>query len=142
MLGTKYDQWRQETYQQKDDATQRIDVELAQKWLYKDGTAITSVYIDRLLGPKSLVPTWVGPFSFTACVNSNLSQNAFSEKLGPYRFDFYSLFVPDLLHKFEVFTLPLVFHMDPHGIPWNPLIQGHQFFGVLWLHHSAWIHME
>jgi hypothetical protein len=62
MLGTKYDQRRRETHQRKDDAARRIDVELARKWLYKDGTAITSVYIDRLLGPKSLVPTRVVPF--------------------------------------------------------------------------------
>ena len=109
MLGTKYDQRRRETHQRKDDAARRTDVELARKWLYRDGTAITSVYIDRLLGPKSLVPTRVGPIFFTACVNSNMSQNAFSEKLGPHGFDFYSLFVPDLLHEFELGVWKAVF---------------------------------
>jgi hypothetical protein len=42
-------------------------------------------------------------------VNSNVSQNAFSEKLGPYGFDFYSLFVPDLLHEFELGVWKVVF---------------------------------
>lgn len=29
-------------------------------------------------------------------------QNAFSERLSPYGFDFYSMFVVDLLHEFEL----------------------------------------
>jgi hypothetical protein len=60
MVGSKYNQHKHETHQQKDDMAQRKDFEQAQKWLYKDGMAITSVHIDRLLGPKSLVPTQVG----------------------------------------------------------------------------------
>ena len=43
---------------------------------------------------------------------------------------------------FKVFTLPLVFRPDPRGIPRNPLIPGHQFFGVLWLLHSARIRVD
>jgi hypothetical protein len=68
MLGTKYDQRRRETHQRQDDAARRNEVERARKWLYKDGTAITSVYIERLLGPKSLVPTRVGTiFIYDGC---------------------------------------------------------------------------
>lgn len=110
MVGSKYDQRKRETHQRKDDTAQRKNVELAQKWLYKNGTAITSVHIDRLLGPKSLVPTRVGlkNFNHNARVLT-LSQNAFSEKLGPHGFDFYSLFVPDLLHEFELGVWKAVF---------------------------------
>ncbi|KAF8238211.1 hypothetical protein L208DRAFT_1243389, partial [Tricholoma matsutake] len=35
--------------------------------------------------------------------------NTFSEKLGPHGLDFYSLFVPDLLHKFELGIWKAVF---------------------------------
>ena len=36
-------------------------------------------------------------------------QNAFSTKLGPHGFDFYSLFVPDLLHEFDLGVWKAVF---------------------------------
>jgi hypothetical protein len=35
------------------------------------------------------------------------------------------------MHLGEVFTLPLVFCVDPCGILQNSLIPGHHFFGVL-----------
>ncbi|KAF8230243.1 hypothetical protein L208DRAFT_1282850, partial [Tricholoma matsutake] len=60
MVGSKYDQRKREMHQQKDDTTWRKDGELAQKWFYKNGMAVTSVHTDGLLGPKSLVPTRVG----------------------------------------------------------------------------------
>ena len=51
-----------------DDDTRRREVELVQKWLYQDGTAITSVYIDRVLGPKSLFLTRVGHWLIFDCL--------------------------------------------------------------------------
>lgn len=38
------------------------------------------------------------------CIETNYfdSQNAFSVKLSPHGFDYYSMFVPDLLHEFEL----------------------------------------
>jgi hypothetical protein len=48
-----------------DNNARRREVELVRKWLYKDGTAITSVYVDRVLGSKSLVPTRVSESIFS-----------------------------------------------------------------------------
>jgi hypothetical protein len=39
----------------------------------------------------------------------NFSQNAFSVKLGPHGLDFYTIFVPDLLHEFELGVWKAVF---------------------------------
>jgi hypothetical protein len=38
-------------------------VNRARRMMFEDGTNITSVFIDRLLKPQSLVPTRVSPFT-------------------------------------------------------------------------------
>lgn len=38
------------------------DIDLVRKWLFVDGTSLTSVAVDRILKSKSLVPTRVSLF--------------------------------------------------------------------------------
>jgi hypothetical protein len=59
-LGSKHDQQQRVTGKRKDDNVRRKEIERVRKWIYRDGMAITSVYVDRILGPKSLFPTRVG----------------------------------------------------------------------------------
>ncbi|KAF8802003.1 hypothetical protein BYT27DRAFT_7226594 [Phlegmacium glaucopus] len=85
-LGTKNDQKRREKLARIDNEHRRDTVELARKWIYEKGINVKSKSIKDLLGPKGWTPT----------------RNAFSEKLSPLGFDFHSMFIPDLLHEFEL----------------------------------------
>ncbi len=114
-LGTKSDMWKRES-----DKALRINnhpcrhnIELAQKWIYVNRKPLTSKHIEDLLGTKSLVPTQVWAHSLRLSkfiLNEwHLSQNTFSTRLGPYGLDFYMIFIPDLLHEFELGVWKAVF---------------------------------
>jgi hypothetical protein len=42
-----------------DNEARRFDIEVVRKLLFEKGVTITSVKIDRIMGPKSTVPTRV-----------------------------------------------------------------------------------
>ncbi|KAF9231806.1 hypothetical protein BU15DRAFT_10800, partial [Melanogaster broomeanus] len=63
------------------------------RWIYEKGTNITSTYVKRMMGPQSLNPT----------------MSAFSTRLARFGVNFYSLFVPDLLHEFELGVWKAIF---------------------------------
>ncbi|KAJ7593757.1 hypothetical protein C8J56DRAFT_777274 [Mycena floridula] len=65
----------------------------ARKWIFEKGFAIGGAAIERLLGPTSQVPV----------------VNAFSAALFQFGFNFYQMFVPDLLHEFEIGVWKAVF---------------------------------
>ncbi|KAH9898500.1 hypothetical protein C8Q73DRAFT_773146 [Cubamyces lactineus] len=67
-----------------DDLNHRIN--LTRRWIFQEGMPLTSVYISRILDPLSATPT----------------RSAFSTRLRDHGFNFYALFVPDLLHEFEL----------------------------------------
>ncbi|KAI0362804.1 hypothetical protein OH77DRAFT_89642 [Trametes cingulata] len=69
-----------------DDDDRRFKVNLARSFIYEKGKGIGSVAVENLLKPQSLVPTI----------------NAFSERLGDLLPNFYTLFVPDFLHEWEL----------------------------------------
>ncbi|KDR80175.1 hypothetical protein GALMADRAFT_62788 [Galerina marginata CBS 339.88] len=92
-LGTMRDLCNRERLMRIDNEHRQFDIEMVRKWLYVDGKNITSVHIDRVLGPKSLVPT----------------RNAFSFRLFEHGFNFYRLFAPDLLHEFELGVWKAIF---------------------------------
>ncbi|KAI0715445.1 hypothetical protein C8T65DRAFT_573153 [Cerioporus squamosus] len=70
-----------------DTADIQARIKLARKWLFEDGVPLTSVWLKRTLEPMSLTPT----------------RNAFSAKLHQeFGFNFYSMYVPDLMHEFEL----------------------------------------
>ncbi|KAI1784806.1 hypothetical protein LXA43DRAFT_1100996 [Ganoderma leucocontextum] len=84
-MGTRNDTFRRNQHRvDNDDVKWRID--LTRRWIYQDGMALTSVYVDRVLGPLSLTPT----------------RNAFSTRFREHGLNFYSMFVPDLMHEFEL----------------------------------------
>ncbi|KIO07969.1 hypothetical protein M404DRAFT_134864, partial [Pisolithus tinctorius Marx 270] len=56
------------------------------EWLFVKGLNIASAAVKCLLMPESLVPT----------------VNAFSTRLSQFGVNFFSMFVPDLLHEFEL----------------------------------------
>ncbi|KAF9444409.1 hypothetical protein P691DRAFT_796554 [Macrolepiota fuliginosa MF-IS2] len=65
----------------------------AHREVYNLGQQINSTYVENLLKPTSMVPT---------C-------NAFSEHLSDLGFEFHEVFVPDLLHEFELGVWKAVF---------------------------------
>ncbi|KAI0672334.1 hypothetical protein C8Q78DRAFT_971002 [Trametes maxima] len=84
-MGTANDTSRRRwTRMDNDDLNHRIN--LARKFIFERGVALTSLYISRIMDPLSITPT----------------RSAFSVRLREHGFNFYSLFVPDLLHEFEL----------------------------------------
>ncbi|KXN87998.1 hypothetical protein AN958_07810 [Leucoagaricus sp. SymC.cos] len=77
----------------KDDATRKCIVEHAQNLIFKSGRGIGSAIVEKLLKPFSMTPT---------C-------NAFSIRLFEFGFNYHRMFVPDLLHEFELGTWKAAF---------------------------------
>ncbi|KAI0760923.1 hypothetical protein BD413DRAFT_666261 [Trametes elegans] len=61
-------------------------IRVARKWVFQDGTSLKSVHVKRLLDAKLLT----------------LTRNAFSTCLADTGFNFYAMYLPDLLHEFEL----------------------------------------
>ncbi|KAG2070080.1 hypothetical protein BDR04DRAFT_1128621 [Suillus decipiens] len=61
--------------------------------MFKQGASINGQHIQSILNDESLVPT----------------QNAFSEQLAEYFFNFFALFIVDLLHEFELRVWKAIF---------------------------------
>ena len=60
--------------------------------------------IEQYIGPESLVPTRVSTFGSSTLIPHAHApyENAFSQRLSALGFNFFSIFVPDLLHEFEL----------------------------------------
>jgi hypothetical protein len=58
-VGTVHDRRTRMQCQRQDDQRRCRKVELVRWWMYEGGKNITSVHIDRVLGPQSLTPTRV-----------------------------------------------------------------------------------
>ncbi|KAG0693857.1 hypothetical protein DFH29DRAFT_1006871 [Suillus ampliporus] len=86
--GNRADQQQQEQGIRVDDHHRRSMIECAREFIFKLGHSVVSTFIENLIGVMSMVPT----------------QNAFSEKLSKFGFDFHSMLVPDFMHKFELGT--------------------------------------
>lgn len=104
-MGTKADMRRRQNTRQ-DTPWYRSMIETARRWIFDKGYLVGGAAVSRLLKPKSWVPTRV---RISICFDHSLlctqclytSQNAFS-KLAPHGFNFFSMFVPDLLHEVEL----------------------------------------
>ncbi|KAH9848677.1 hypothetical protein C2E23DRAFT_763412 [Lenzites betulinus] len=84
-MGTQNDLFRR-NWVRVDDSDAITRAQMARRWVFEDGLPLTSVHIERLLDPLSLTPT----------------RSAFSIRLREHGFNHYSLFVPDLMHEFEL----------------------------------------
>ncbi|TFK50717.1 hypothetical protein OE88DRAFT_1630361 [Heliocybe sulcata] len=92
-MGTKRDMARRTRDARVDSGPLRYDIARARELIYEDGRGVKSAAVEGLLRRESLVPT----------------SNAFSEKLAPFGFNVFSMFVVDLLHEFELGVWKVVF---------------------------------
>jgi len=72
-LWTKHDHKLHDLKEQVDDEIQQSRIQLVQDWIYKGRSGIISAAIERILGPKSLIPMHV---SFTLLI---LNQNILNQ---------------------------------------------------------------
>lgn len=73
--------------------------------IYNRGFVITSSRVSHVMKSLSLVPTLVSGQQTNMMFRNSpyyCTQNAFAEKLGPFGFNPYPMFVVDLLHEFEL----------------------------------------
>ncbi|TFK80595.1 hypothetical protein K466DRAFT_503627, partial [Polyporus arcularius HHB13444] len=84
-MGTRADDYRR-NHVRVDNNDVMWRIKLARQWIFEKGMPLTSMYIDRILGPLSLTPT----------------RSAFSVKLREHGFNFYTLFAPDFMHEVEL----------------------------------------
>jgi hypothetical protein len=64
-VGSKTDMNNRQKLERVDNAARRYDIEVARGMLFEKGINISSVKIDRILGPTSAVPTRVS----SSCIN-------------------------------------------------------------------------
>ncbi|KAK2460361.1 hypothetical protein APHAL10511_007526 [Amanita phalloides] len=76
-----------------DDQIYWDKIKTARNYIYKSGGFLNRQQLELLLGPESIVPI----------------QNAFSHRLLKLSFNFFSIFVPDLLHEFELGVWKAIF---------------------------------
>jgi len=63
---------------------------------------IGSAAVGKVLAPKSLVPTRVCIVFHSTMLADKPVQNAFLKRLGSHQFEYHSIFVPGILHEFEL----------------------------------------
>lgn len=102
-IGTKADSQRRIKLLRVDNYQRQFDVEAARKKIFQRGKKVTSKSVEAILGPTSQVPTRVCHLFISHCVFFNFKlQNAFSKRFAEHGLNFYQMFVPDLLHEFEL----------------------------------------
>ncbi|KAG8741835.1 hypothetical protein FRC12_015532, partial [Ceratobasidium sp. 428] len=85
-MGSRSDMQRRIKTLRRDNLRRQKVIQRARGLIYDQGKAIGNAEVEALLQPESLVPT----------------ENAFSRLLLPLKFEFYSIFVVDLLHEVEL----------------------------------------
>ncbi|KAH9954823.1 hypothetical protein BGW80DRAFT_390490, partial [Lactifluus volemus] len=85
-MGTKLDMKRRRDKARQDSEARQQHVDRARKRIYEFGDRVNAKRFEDLFGPTSAVP----------------NRNAFSQRLFQHGFDFYKMFVPDLMHEFEL----------------------------------------
>ncbi|KAM6499872.1 hypothetical protein JOM56_005380 [Amanita muscaria] len=85
-LGTERDRHQRETLARNDSLHRQTVVENVRQTVFEQGLPLSSTYIQQTLEAESLTPT----------------RNAYSTKFLTHGVNFYSLFVPDLLHEVEL----------------------------------------
>jgi hypothetical protein len=85
-MGKRQDMKEGDTLARVDDETWRRKIDIAWETIYKQNYAVDSDAVEAILKAESLVPT----------------RNAFSQKLSKFGFNFFLMFVIDLMHEFEL----------------------------------------
>ncbi|KZT63977.1 hypothetical protein DAEQUDRAFT_815297 [Daedalea quercina L-15889] len=76
-----------------DSSTLRSIISRVRRWIFERGYTLASKAISTIMDPISVLPT----------------QSAFSVRLADTGFNFYSVFVPDVLHEFELGVWKAIF---------------------------------
>ncbi|KAH9487419.1 hypothetical protein JR316_0001494 [Psilocybe cubensis] len=84
-LGTRVDDQRRQ-HTRVDTASRQHKVEISRQHIFERGKGVKSTAVENLLQEDSSTPT----------------RNAFSTRLFQFGFNYFSMFVPDLLHEFEL----------------------------------------
>ncbi|KAJ3560946.1 hypothetical protein NP233_g10506 [Leucocoprinus birnbaumii] len=122
-----------------DDHLHQWIIDRAHEWIYQKGRSIKSATVENILKPLSMVAT----------------QNAFSEALSEYGFDYHQMFVPDLLHNgygaiqelnkrycaILLFGRNTIWHFNKNvsamnklaGCDFEDLLQCSTYFGLQWI---------
>ncbi|CUA69692.1 Colossin-A [Rhizoctonia solani] len=85
-MGLRSDMQKRIKTQRRDNLQRQKLIRRARAFIYDENTTIGNAEVEYLLQSKSLVPT----------------ENAFLKQLLPLKFDFYKIFVVDLLHEVEL----------------------------------------
>ncbi|KAL6298277.1 hypothetical protein BKA93DRAFT_710038, partial [Sparassis latifolia] len=87
-IGKAMDMKQRETLARKDDAHRRQTIATARSLIYEGNLQVNCAAVENLLRDKSFVPT----------------ANAFSDRLSPFGFNMFKMFVVDLMHEWEIGT--------------------------------------
>lgn len=85
-LGLKRDQHNRAAKSRSDNEHLRFNIKRVRRWMFTKGTNINSKAIEDFIGHQSFTPTL----------------NAFSQRLSPYGFNHFKMYVPDAMHEFEI----------------------------------------
>jgi len=85
-MGMKRDMKERDALARVDSEAWRRKINAAQEIIYQKNYAVDSAPVELILKEESLVPT----------------KNAFSQKLSKFGFNFFSMFVVDIMHEFEL----------------------------------------
>jgi hypothetical protein len=101
--GTRADEQRR-SHLRDDNNRLRRAISQAREWIFMKGLGVTSKWIRDVLGAKSELPNQVRLRSYHILADQFTGdmQSAFSIRLSQHGFNFYSMFVVDLLHEFEL----------------------------------------
>ena len=110
-MGTKRDAKRRRDMARRDDERRQWGIDRARKLIFEKGYPVESKAVDVTVGGKSGVPIQVSLTvgSSKAFAVTTRCQNAFSLRLFEHGFDFYRMFVPDLMHEFELGVWKAIF---------------------------------
>ena len=101
-LGTKVDRQRRAKLRECNERYW-AQVETAQEIIYKKGYAVNSKAVNSVIGSESFTPTRVSrltPIKMSAILIT--LQSAFVSALDKFGQKFFSLFIVDLMHEFEL----------------------------------------
>jgi hypothetical protein len=98
------DKTQRMTLARVDDRGRQGKVVAARRLIYEKHYRVDAVAIEALLKDQSLVPSMVRYSYFVArwVQLKSFPQNAFSDRLERLGFDLYKIFVPDIMHDFEL----------------------------------------
>ncbi len=103
-MGTKRDLQNRVKNERKDSKTLRECIESVRRWIFQDGRAPGGTTVKKsLLAQTSVTTTQVREaLTYITRMLMLLFQSAFSVRFGDLGRNVYELFVPDLLHEFEL----------------------------------------